>query len=47
MIDRLSKGSLAVVRLDESFEVVPAKVARQIAERDKEAVIVLREPGQE
>ncbi|XOF33811.1 MAG: DUF2058 family protein [Candidatus Electrothrix sp. YB6] len=42
MIDQLSKGRLAVVRFNDIFEVVPAKAARQIAERDKEAVVVLR-----
>ena len=47
MIDRLSKGQLAIVRLDESFEVVPVKVARQIAERDQQALVVLREAGAE
>ena len=47
MIDRLSKGQLAVVRLDECFEVVPVKAARQIAERDQGAVVSLREPSEE
>ena len=45
MIDRLCEGQLGIVQLDNSFEVVPAKVALQVAERDKGAVISLREPG--
>ena len=45
MIDRLCEGQLGIVQLDNGFEVVPAKVVRQVAERDKGAVISLREPG--
>lgn len=47
IIDRLCEGQLGIVQLDNSFEVVPAKVARQVAERDKGAVISLREPSEE
>ncbi|MBU0943812.1 MAG: DUF2058 domain-containing protein [Proteobacteria bacterium] len=43
MADQLSCGQLAIVKLGDSYEVVPAKVARQIASRDKEAVIVFHE----
>jgi hypothetical protein len=43
MTDQLSRGQLAIVKLGTSYEVVPAKVARQIASRDKEAVIVFHE----
>ena len=39
MIDQLSCGQLAIVKLGDGYEVVPAKVARQIASRDKEAVL--------
>lgn len=39
MIEQLSRGQLAIVTLDGSYEVVPAKVACQIAERRKEVVI--------
>ncbi len=42
MIDQFSSGQLALVRFNDIFEVVPAKVARQIAQRDKEAVLVFR-----
>lgn len=41
MTDQLSRGQLAIVKLGNSFEVVPAKVAHQIASRDEEAVIVI------
>jgi uncharacterized protein YaiL (DUF2058 family) len=43
MTDQLSRGELAIVKLGSSYEVVPAKVARQIASRDPEAVVVLHE----
>ncbi len=42
MIEQLSRGQLAIVTLDGSYEVVPAKVARQIAERQKEVVVALQ-----
>ena len=38
--DQLSRGQLAIVKLGNSYEVVPAKVAQQIASRDQEAVLV-------
>ena len=43
MIDQLSRGQLAIVTLSTGYEVVPAKAARQIASRDKEAVVVFHE----
>ncbi|OGR00554.1 MAG: hypothetical protein A2505_01265 [Deltaproteobacteria bacterium RIFOXYD12_FULL_55_16] len=43
MTDQLSRGQLAIVKLGNSYEVVPAKVARQIASRDQEAVVVFHE----
>lgn len=39
MMEQLSSGQLAIVKLGDSYEVVPAKVARQIASRNKEAVL--------
>lgn len=39
MIEQLSRGQLAIVTLDDKYEVVAAKVARQIAARDKKAVV--------
>lgn len=43
MAELLSRGQLAIVKLGNIYEVVPAKVARQIASRDKEALIALHE----
>ncbi len=43
MADQLSHGLLAIVKLGDSYEVVPAKVARQIAGRDKDAVVAFHE----
>lgn len=43
MIDQLSCGKLAIVSLGVGYEIVPAKVARQIAERSKEAIIAFHE----
>jgi len=39
MTDQLSRGQLAIVKLGDGYEVVPAKVARQVASRAKEAVV--------
>jgi uncharacterized protein len=39
MTDQLSRGQLAIVKFGDSYEVVPAKVARQIASRDKGGVV--------
>jgi uncharacterized protein YaiL (DUF2058 family) len=43
MAEQLSCGQMAIVKLDNSYEVVPAKVARQIVGRDKEAVVAFHE----
>ncbi len=43
MADQLSSGQLAIVKLGDSYEVVPGKVARQIASRDKDALLVFHE----
>ena len=45
MADQLSRGQLAIVKLGESYEVVPAKVAHQIASRDKEAIVAFHQGG--
>ena len=42
--NKLSAGRLAVVRLDEVFDVVPAKVAKQIQTRSPETVVLLHDP---
>ncbi|GAA0851217.1 DUF2058 family protein [Marinobacter szutsaonensis] len=43
MVDQLSRGRLAVVRLGENYDVVPEKVARKIMERDEGAIVVLHD----
>jgi len=41
---KLSLGQLAIVHLDDHFEIVPAKAAHQIASRDQDALVVLHSP---
>ncbi len=41
---KLSRGQLAIVKLDDHFEIVPAKAANQIASRDQDALVVLHSP---
>lgn len=43
MAERLSRGLLAIVRSKDGVDVVPAKTALQIAERDPAAVLVLHD----
>lgn len=43
MAEQLSSGLLAIVKLGDSYEVVPAKVACHIASRDKEILIAFHE----
>ena len=43
MVDQLSRGQLAIVKLGDSYEVVPAKVARQIASRDRKTVLAFHD----
>ncbi len=43
MAEQLSCGQLAIVKLGNSYEVVPAKVASQIASRDNGAVVAFHE----
>ncbi len=38
---KLSQGNLAIVCFDDRFEIVPNKVAQQIADRDKNSLVVL------
>jgi uncharacterized protein YaiL (DUF2058 family) len=42
---QLAVGNLAIARLGEGYELVPAPVAQKIAERDAERVIFCRESG--
>jgi hypothetical protein len=39
--DELSRGRLAIARLDDSYELLPAAAARKIMQRDEEAIILL------
>ncbi|TGN41921.1 DUF2058 domain-containing protein [Marinobacter confluentis] len=43
MADQLARGRLAIVLLNDSYEVVAEGVARKIMERDESAVIALHE----
>lgn len=43
MAEQLSSGQLAIVKLGDNYEVIPAKVARQIASREKEVVVAFHE----
>ncbi len=44
LLGQLSRGHLAIVKLDERYEVVPAGVAEKISLRDPAYVIVRNEP---
>lgn len=46
MRDLLSKGQMAIVKNQEQYEVVPAEVARKIANRNPAVVLVLNESRQ-
>lgn len=45
--DQLSRGLLAIVLLDEAYELVPAVVAEKIAQRDAETVLVRNDRDQQ
>lgn len=47
MLDQLSRGRLAVICVNDSYELVPEAVARKIQERDESAVLVLHERKQD
>jgi uncharacterized protein YaiL (DUF2058 family) len=44
MRDQIANGRLAIVKLDQQYEVIPAEAARKIQDRDASSVIVLNEP---
>nr|WP_320017011.1 DUF2058 family protein [uncultured Desulfobacter sp.] len=44
---KLGRGQLAIVTLDSVYEIVPAKVARQIVDRDPDSLVVLHKPEEE
>ena len=43
MVDQLSRGRLAIVFVNDSYEIVAEGVARKIMERDESAVVVLHD----
>ncbi|MDX1597189.1 MAG: DUF2058 domain-containing protein [Marinobacter sp.] len=43
MVDQLSRGRLAIVFVNEQYEIVAEGVARKIQERDENAVVVLHD----
>ena len=43
--NQLTKGTLAIAKLGNSYELIPAKIAEKIAERDKEAIIQIATDG--
>ncbi|MCM0612441.1 DUF2058 domain-containing protein [Marinobacter sediminum] len=43
MVDQLSRGRLAIVFVNDAYEIVAEGVARKIMERDESAVIVLHD----
>lgn len=47
MVDPLSRGRLAIVYVNEQYEVVAEAVARKIMERDEQAIVVLHERQQQ
>lgn len=44
---KLGRGQLAIVTLDSVYEIVPAKVASQIVDRDPDSLVVLHKPEEE
>lgn len=43
MVDQLSRGRLAIVYVNDSYEIVAEGVARKVMERDESAVVVLHD----
>jgi len=44
---KLGIGQLAVVTLNDVYEIVPAKVARKILDRDPDSLVLLHKPEEE
>ena len=44
---KLGRGELAIVTLNSVYEIVPVKVARQIADRDPDSLVVLHQSEEE
>ncbi len=47
MQDQLSRGRLAIVKLDDQYELVPQAVAEKIRLRDEQCVILCNQPQQD
>lgn len=43
MVDQLSRGRLAIVQVNDNYEILAEGVARKIMERDENAVVVLHD----
>ena len=46
-LQQLSRGQIAIVALDDQFELIPAVVAAKIAEREPGAVLVMHQKGEQ
>ena len=46
IIKKLSQGQLAIVTLNNLYEIVPVNVAQKIAERDPESIVVTHKPDE-
>ena len=44
--DELTRGQLAIARLEGNYELLPAAAARKIMQRDSEAIVLLNEKSQ-
>jgi hypothetical protein len=47
LLDQLSKGLIAIVKLNNQYELVPAAVAEKISQRDEQVVLVKNKPGKD
>lgn len=47
MVDQLSRGRLAIVHVNDNYEILAEGVARKIMERDENAVVVLHDRNQD
>ena len=44
LVDQIQRGQLAIVRLDDKYELIPARAAEKIRERDANCVVVCNAP---
>lgn len=45
--DQLARGQIAIARLGEGYELIPARIAAKIQERDESAILVLHDKSQQ